>query len=204
MRINWNVCYRNVHFNIWHVKLCRGNARKKTREKVRIIPTLDIQRTDQSENKFNWKSRIANIKSSVYVKPVVTIPEKTYYFTSDWISIKRHIICKAFPLKQKSTAGWNGQRLNETNRLQKPMSVPNHILITLKCKSLLGMDFFQAIFFSKILKDNLKGLQTWAFFKGQCYQKSNLKLIKGFKREWRKKVHYLELRNKVIFQSYPV
>lgn len=27
--------------------------------------------------------------------------------------------------------------------------------------------------------DDLKGLQTWAFFKGQCYQKSNMKLKKG-------------------------
>lgn len=49
------------------------------------------------------------------------------------------------------------------------------------------MDFFQAIFFSKILKDNLKGLQTWAFFKGQCYQKSNLKLTKGLQEGMKKK-----------------
>lgn len=55
--------------------------KKKMRVKARFLCTLDIQETDQKTN-FT-ESRVENIKSSVYSKPVVTIPEKPCYFTSD-------------------------------------------------------------------------------------------------------------------------
>lgn len=86
---------------------------------MRILPILDIQRTDQSESKLYWKKRSPNIKSSVYFKSVVTIPGKPHYFTSDWISIMHPLICKAFPLKQKFIVGWSGQLAQSNQQASK-------------------------------------------------------------------------------------
>lgn len=54
-----------------------------------------------------------------------------------------------------------------------PFSIKQSVLaLTLKSKSSLGNTFFQPICFRELLRDNPKGLQIQAFFKGQCYLKS--------------------------------
>lgn len=135
VRINWNVCYRNVHFNIWHVKLCRGNARKKTREKSENYTHSRYSENRSIRKQIELKEQNSKYKILCVCQACSDNPRKAVLFRK-WLNFNKapyHL--QSLPSQTEiyswvkwAKAQWN-QQASETNVSSK--SHFNHFKINL-------------------------------------------------------------------------